>query len=56
MVGTNSAKMALGMGARVTIDRDLGRLRYLDDIFGGMVSTLISSSYNIAKAVQEQTF
>lgn len=42
-VGTNAAKIALGMGARVTIlDVNLERLRYLDDIFGGRVTTLMS--------------
>ena len=41
VVGTNSAKVALGMGAHVTIiDRNLNRLRDLDDIFNGQVVTL----------------
>ncbi|QGU94190.1 alanine dehydrogenase [Clostridium bovifaecis] len=53
-VGTNSAKIALGMGAQVTIiDKDLARLRYLDDIFGGRIITLASNSYNIAKSVKK---
>lgn len=53
-VGTNSAKVALGMGAHVTIiDKDLARLRYLDDIFGGRIITLVSNSYNIAKSVKK---
>lgn len=52
-VGTNAAKMAVGMGARVTIlDLSIDRLRYLDDIFGGRVETVMSNSYNIAKAVE----
>jgi len=52
-VGTNAAKIALGMGALVTlIDRNLDRLRELDDIFNGRVYTLSSNSYNIAKAVK----
>ncbi|MHB1406519.1 MAG: alanine dehydrogenase, partial [Desulfitobacteriaceae bacterium] len=53
IVGTNSAKMALGLGARVTvIDRSADRLRYLDDVFGGRLVTVMSNSYNIAQAVR----
>ena len=45
VVGTNAAKMALGMGADVTIlDRSLPRLRQLDDIFGGAVRTEYSTN------------
>jgi alanine dehydrogenase len=45
VVGTNAAKMALGMGADVTIlDRSLPRLRELDDIFGGAVRTIYSTT------------
>ncbi|MCR4426336.1 MAG: alanine dehydrogenase [Firmicutes bacterium] len=52
-VGTNAAKMAVGMGARVTIlDKAADRLRYLDDIFRGTVETLMSNTYNIAEAVK----
>jgi alanine dehydrogenase len=54
IVGTNAAKIALGMGARVTlIDLNLNRLRELDDIFGGRVLTLASNSYNIERAAAE---
>ncbi|MEK6599607.1 MAG: alanine dehydrogenase, partial [Deltaproteobacteria bacterium] len=54
VVGTNSAKMAIGLGAEVVIiNSSLERLRYLDDIFGGKVKTLASNSYNIEKAVTE---
>ena len=53
-VGTNAAKMAVGLGANVTIlDLNAKRLAYLDDIFGGRVQTLLSNSYNIARAVRE---
>jgi alanine dehydrogenase len=53
IVGTNAAKIALGMGALVTlIDLNLDRLRELDDIFNGRVYTVSSNSYNIAKAVK----
>ncbi len=52
VVGTNAAKIALGMRARVTIiDLSIERLRYLDDIFGGKVCTVMSNSYNIAQWV-----
>lgn len=51
-VGTNAAKVAVGMGANVTVlDVNGKRLAYLDDIFGGRVQTLLSNSYNIATAV-----
>jgi alanine dehydrogenase len=50
IVGTNAAKMAIGMGANVTIiDRSLNRLRELDDIFGGRVSTLASNAWTITE-------
>ncbi|NHM25657.1 alanine dehydrogenase [Desulfofundulus sp. TPOSR] len=53
-VGTNAAKIAVGMGADVTIiDKNAERLRYLDDIFGPRIKTLISTSYNIKEAVKE---
>ena len=53
-VGTNAAKIAVGLGARVTvIDLSLERLRALDDIFCGRIVTEYSSSYNIAKWVRE---
>ena len=51
-VGTNAAKIALGMGARVTLlDINLDRLRYLDDILDGNLSTLYSNSGSIANAI-----
>jgi len=54
IVGTNAAKIALGLGAKVTlIDLNLNRLRDLDDIFNGRLHTLASNSYNIARATQE---
>jgi alanine dehydrogenase len=52
VVGTNAAKMAVGMGAQVTIiDLNLSRLRYLDDIFGNQIETLHSNSETIAAKV-----
>jgi len=54
IVGTHAAKIALGMGAKVTlIDLNLNRLRELDDIFSGRLYTLASNSYNIERAVIE---
>jgi len=54
IVGTNAAKIALGLGARVTlVDLNLNRLRDLDDIFGGRLNTLASNSYNLANATRE---
>jgi alanine dehydrogenase len=53
IVGTNAAKIALGMGAIVTmIDVNLNRLREIDDIFNGRVYTLASNSFHIAKSAQ----
>jgi alanine dehydrogenase len=53
IVGTNAAKIALGMGAIVTmIDVNLNRLREIDDIFNGRVYTLASNAYHIAKSAQ----
>ncbi|WP_121643201.1 alanine dehydrogenase [Bacillus vallismortis] len=53
-VGTNAAKMAVGLGADVTIvDLNADRLRQLDDIFGHQMKTLMSNPVNIADAVAE---
>jgi alanine dehydrogenase len=52
IVGTEAAKMAVGLGAKVTIiDRNLDRLRQLDDIFLSKVQTLASSRYAIEDAI-----
>ncbi|AGK52626.1 alanine dehydrogenase [Bacillus sp. 1NLA3E] len=54
IVGTNAAKMAIGLGADVTIiDLSADRLRQLDDIFGNQIKTLLSNPFNIAEAVAE---
>jgi alanine dehydrogenase len=54
IVGTNAARIALGLGATVTlVDIDMNRLRELDDHFGGRLNTLASNIYNIAHAVDE---
>lgn len=54
VVGTNACKMAVGLGARVTVaDNNLDRLAYLDDIFGSKIQTLYSTDTAIEKACQE---
>lgn len=54
VAGTNAAKMAIGLGAKVTIiDLNPDRLRQLDDIFGAEITTLMSNPYNITEAVKE---
>jgi len=54
VVGTNSAKMAVGLGAHVTIiDNNLDRLRELDDIFLSRITTLASSAYAIQGAIAD---
>lgn len=53
-VGTNACKVAVGMGADVTItDISLDRLAYLDDIFGSRIQTLYSTDAAIEKAAAE---
>ncbi|WP_054957987.1 alanine dehydrogenase [Paenibacillus dakarensis] len=54
VVGTNAAKMAIGLGARVTVlDVSKSRLVYLDDIFSGRIRTLICNEYNVTEAVRQ---
>jgi alanine dehydrogenase len=53
-VGTNAAKMAVGLGASVTVmDVNAARLRYIDDLFQGRVRTLMSSEYAIAEMIAQ---
>ncbi|UPW82412.1 alanine dehydrogenase [Lysinibacillus sp. Ag94] len=53
IAGTNAAKIAVGMGADVTvIDLSPERLRQLEDLFGRDVQTLMSNPYNIAESVK----
>lgn len=52
VVGINAAKMAVGLGAKVTIlDVSVPRLDYMSDIFGNEINTLYSNSEQIEKAV-----
>ncbi|HWJ02128.1 MAG TPA: alanine dehydrogenase, partial [Verrucomicrobiae bacterium] len=54
IVGLNAAKIAVGMGASVTIlEKNPSRLRFLDDLFAGRVKTLMSNEFNLAEAVKK---
>lgn len=54
VVGTNAAKIAVGLGADVTlIDLSADRLRQIDDQFGNDIQTLMSNPLNIAEAVKD---
>jgi len=53
VVGTNSAKIAQGLGARVTVlDISHGRLQYLDDVFGGRIMTMTSTEPNVREVIK----
>src|SRR5579871_5527795 len=54
VVGHQSAKMAVGLGAHVTIiDKNLNRLRQLDDIYSSQIVTLASNSFTIRDALRQ---
>lgn len=54
VVGTNAAKIAVGLGAEVTIiDLNPGRLRQLDDQFGSSLNTVMSNPMNIAESIAD---
>ncbi|MDD5579647.1 MAG: alanine dehydrogenase [Methylobacter sp.] len=54
IVGTNAARVAVGLGAHVTVlDVSHARLKYLDDIYRGQLQTRISDEYNIEDVVYE---
>ena len=54
VVGLNAAKLAIGIGAEVTIlEKSAARMRYLDDIFGSRVTTLKSSALTLAASLAE---
>ncbi len=53
-VGMNACKIAVGMGAAVTIlDIDLKRLELLDTMFGSKIQTLVSTDSNVERAVKD---
>jgi alanine dehydrogenase len=52
--GLHAAQIAAGMGARVTIlDRNIARLRHIDEIYQGRIQTVASNAYEIERAVLE---
>ncbi|TFE71270.1 alanine dehydrogenase [Methylacidiphilum caldifontis] len=52
-VGSNAMKMALGLGADVTVfDSDLKRLRFLDDLFGARIKTIMATPYAVEERIQ----
>jgi alanine dehydrogenase len=54
IVGSNAARMAAGLGAKVVIlDISLNRLRYLADVMPANVTTLYSSRYNILEQIRD---
>lgn len=54
VVGSNAAKIAVGLGATVyVLDTNQQRLAYLDDIFGSTITTLMSNQENIARLVSD---
>lgn len=53
VVGFNAARAALGRGAQVIIlDKDIKKLRYIEDIFDKKITTVISNDYTIARGVK----
>ena len=53
-VGLGAGRVAAGVGAQVTIiDRDINKLRHVEDVFGSRVTTMASNEYNIGQAVEE---
>jgi alanine dehydrogenase len=53
VLGSNAARAFIGMGAQVTIlDRNVKKLQYLDDMFGGRITTMISNEYNLNRVVE----
>lgn len=53
VVGHSACKIAVGMGANVTvIDKNLNRLRQLDDIYGGLITTLASNHWTVTESLK----
>lgn len=53
IVGTNAARIAVGLGAQVTVlDTNLPRLRFLDDVFGSQIRTVMSNAYNLRDQIE----
>lgn len=52
-VGMNALKMAMGLGAQVTVlDVDIDKLRHIDDLYFGQVETLYSNPYSVAESLR----
>jgi alanine dehydrogenase len=52
VLGMNAARAFLGLKAQVIVlDQDLNRLQYLDELFAGSVTTMLSNSFNLGRAV-----
>ncbi len=53
VVGTNAARMAMGLGADVTVlDASAARMRYLDEVFGGRLKTVMSNAYHLKEQIE----
>lgn len=53
VVGTNAARMAMGLGADVTVlDANAARMRYLDEVFGGRLKTVMSNAYHLKEQIE----
>ncbi|MBI2958964.1 MAG: alanine dehydrogenase, partial [Betaproteobacteria bacterium] len=54
VVGSNAARVAIGMGAEVTVfDKSMSRLQYLDDIFGTAINTRFSTTHAAEEAIAD---
>jgi alanine dehydrogenase len=54
VVGLNAMKMAMGLGAQVSIlDLDINKLRYVDDLYFGRVETLMSNQMHLASSLEQ---
>ncbi len=53
VVGINATKMAMGLGAQVSVlDVDVEKLRYMDDLYFGRVETLMSNRFHLAESIR----
>ncbi|MFC3627744.1 alanine dehydrogenase [Vogesella amnigena] len=54
VVGLNAARMAQGLGADVTLlDKSLGRLKEIDNVYQGRIKTLMSNAANIEESIRD---
>ncbi len=54
IVGLNATKMAVGLGADVTVmEKSPAQMRYIDDIYQGRVKTLMSNEFNIREEIKD---